>query len=244
MSFCIFNQQRHRADGTQNTATSPMLQRTKFTMRRLTFIFLIFLCGISCNHTKNGDCNFIKTEFYPTGKIRDILSLDSREIKNGQSFFFNEYGFLDSSLTFSNGTLEGLKKIYYDNETDVYEYKNGSLIKHFVYDSLNVLKYETPLDIKKVGITHIAFSNHRNYFDTSKVDTFTITTEGLPAYNRGLMVAGATIERVKNDSTFTLKINSYLKASKKVKIWITARQDIRDTTENAITIDSAIIPMK
>jgi len=27
MSFCIFNQQRHRADGTQNTATSPMLQR-------------------------------------------------------------------------------------------------------------------------------------------------------------------------------------------------------------------------
>jgi len=27
MSFCIFNQQRHRADVTQNTATSPMLQR-------------------------------------------------------------------------------------------------------------------------------------------------------------------------------------------------------------------------
>lgn len=61
-------------------------------------------------------------------------------------------------MTFSNGTLEGLKKIYYDNETDVYEYKKGSLIKHFVYDSLNVLKYETPLDIKKIGVTHIAFS--------------------------------------------------------------------------------------
>ena len=27
MNFCIFNQQRLRADGTQNTATSPMLQR-------------------------------------------------------------------------------------------------------------------------------------------------------------------------------------------------------------------------
>ena len=137
-----------------------------------------------------------------------------------ENLFFNEYGFLDSSLTFSNGTLEGLKKIYYDNETYVYKYKNGSLIKHFVYDSLNVLRYETPLDIKKIGITHIAFSNNRKYFDTTKVDTFTITTEGLPAYNRGLMVSGATIERLKNDSTFTLKINSYLKSSKKVKISI------------------------
>jgi hypothetical protein len=213
-------------------------------MTRLTIIFLIFLCGTSCNHSKNGDCNFIKTEFYPTGKIRYILSIDSRGIKNGQSFFFNEYGFLDSSLTFSNGTLEGLKKIYYDNETDVYEYKKGSLIKHFVYDSLNVLKYETPLDIKKIGVTHIAFSNHRNYFDTSKVDTFTITTEGLPFYNRGLIVTGANIERVQNDSTFTLRISSNSKGSKKVKIWITARQDISDTTENPIIIDSAIIPMK
>jgi hypothetical protein len=213
-------------------------------MTRLTIIFLIFICGTSCNHSKKDDCNFIKTEFYSTGKIRDILSINSRGIKNGESFYFNEYGFLDSSLTFSNGTLDGLKKIYYDNETDVYNYKNGSLIKHFVYDSINFLKYETPLDIKKIGITHIAFSNHRKYFDTSKVDTFTITTEGLPSYNRGLMVTGATIERVKNDSTFTLRINSYLKTSKKVKIWITARQDISDTTEKAITIDSAIIPMK
>jgi len=27
MSFCIFNQQRRLADGTQNTPTSPMLKR-------------------------------------------------------------------------------------------------------------------------------------------------------------------------------------------------------------------------
>lgn len=27
MSFSIFNQQRHQADGTQNAATSPMPQR-------------------------------------------------------------------------------------------------------------------------------------------------------------------------------------------------------------------------
>jgi hypothetical protein len=211
---------------------------------RLLLLFLLTLGLTNCRQSKNCNCNTIKTEFYPTGKIKNIISLNSDNLKDGESFHFNEYGLLDSSLTFSNGTLDGFKKIYYDNETDVYEYKNGSLIKHFVYDSLNVLKYETPLDIKKIGITHIAFSNHRNYFDTSKVDTFTITTEGLPAYNRGLMVSGATIEHVKNDSTFTLKINSYLKVSKKVKIWITARQDISDTTENAITIDSAIIPMK
>ena len=213
-------------------------------MTRLTFIFLIFLCSTSCNNSKKADCNFIKTEFYSTGKIRDILSLDSHGVKNGLSFYFNGYGFLDSSLTFSNGILEGLKKIYYDNETDVFEYKNGNLIKRFIYDSLNNLKYETPLDIKKIGITHVAFSNHRNYFDTSKVDTFTITTEGLPLYNRGMTVSGATIQHGKNDSTFTIKINNHFKVSKQIKLWITVRQNIDDSTEVSTIIDSTLIPIK
>ncbi|MBS1753065.1 MAG: hypothetical protein JST34_03360 [Bacteroidetes bacterium] len=41
MSFCIFKQQRHRADGTQNTATSPSLERKLqggfISLLRLTF---------------------------------------------------------------------------------------------------------------------------------------------------------------------------------------------------------------
>ena len=39
MSFCIFNQQRHQADGTQTTATSPMLQR-KLPFKKTNFMTL------------------------------------------------------------------------------------------------------------------------------------------------------------------------------------------------------------
>src|SRR6185312_8223913 len=212
-------------------------------MTRLTLIYIIYFSLTSCNQSKEFDCNFIKTEFYPTGKIQDILSLNEKNIKNGECFYFNEYGFLDSSVTFSNGTLKGLKRIYYVNETDTYEYDNGNLISHCIYDSLNALKYKTPLDIKKIGITHIAFSNQRNYFDTSKIDTFTITTEGLPLYNRGLTVSGATIEHGKNDSTFTIRINHHFKVSKQIKLWITVRQNIDDSTEIPTIIDSTLIPI-
>jgi hypothetical protein len=44
MSFCIFNQQRHQADGTQNTATSPMLN----------------VSGYLSNHSSMGIFNWFK----------------------------------------------------------------------------------------------------------------------------------------------------------------------------------------
>lgn len=50
MSYCIFNQQRHRADVTQNTATSLMLQRKQFFMTiRYLILFITFF--VSCDLT-------------------------------------------------------------------------------------------------------------------------------------------------------------------------------------------------
>src|SRR5687767_4594468 len=45
MSLCIFNQQRHRADEIQNTATSPML------IMKLSIIFALFIFSSSFAQT-------------------------------------------------------------------------------------------------------------------------------------------------------------------------------------------------
>lgn len=212
-------------------------------MTRFTLISIIYFFLTSCNQSKKDDCNFIKTQFYSTGKIQYIFSLKSDTIKNGECFYFNEYGFLDSSMTFSNGILQGLKRIYYDNETDTYNYNNGRLISHCVYDSLNNLVYKTPLDINKVGKTQIIFFSKRNYFGQDMKDTFTITNEGLPPYNRRLSVTGAIIEHL-YDTTFSIRTSKHFADLKKVIIKVSARQNISDTTENAVLIDSIVIPIR
>lgn len=212
-------------------------------MTRLTLICIIYFSLTSCNQSKKDNCNFIKTQFYPTGKIQNILSLKSDTIKNGECFYFNEYGFLDSSVTFSNNILQGLKRIYYDNETDTYDYSNGRLISHCVYDSLNDLVYKTPLDINKVGKTQINFFSKRIYFDQDKKDTFTITNEGLPPYNRSLSVTGAIIEHL-YDTTFSIRTSKHYADLKKIIIKVSARQNISDTTENGVLIDSIVMPVR
>jgi|GEM_PF-2876297 len=210
---------------------------------RLLLLFILTLGLTNCQQSKSGNYNTIKTEFYSTGKIKSIVSLNSDNINNGECFYFNEYGFLDSSETFSNGILQGVKRIFYDNETDTYNYNNGTLISHSVYDSLNHLLYKTPIDINKVGKTQIIFLSGRNYFDQDKRDTLTITNEGLPPYNRSFSVTGAIIEPL-HDTTFTIRSSKHHNDLKRVIIKVSAKQNISDTTEKGILIDSIVIPVR
>ena len=212
-------------------------------MTRLTLICIIYLSLTSCNQSEKDNCNFIKTQFYSTGKIQSILSLKNDTIKNGECFYFNEYGFLDSSVIFSNDIRHGLKRIYFDNETDKYDYNNGNLISYCKYDSLNNLVYKTPLDLNKVGKTQIIFFSKQNYFDQHKMDTLTITNEGLPTYNRGISVTGAIIAPL-NDTTFTLRSTKHHGDLKSVIIKVSAIQHLSDTVENGVLIDSTVIPVK
>ena len=97
-------------------------------------------------------------------------------------------------MTFLNGTLDGLRKLYYaDYGIYTYQYKKGLLSKSKFYDTLNILRYESPLDLKSIAKMTYNFSSNRSYFDQDKVDTITIITKGLPYYNRGISITGATI---------------------------------------------------
>jgi hypothetical protein len=212
-------------------------------MKRLTFFFLIFLFGTSCNQSKKDNCNFVVTQFYPTGKIQNILSLNNDSIKNGECFYFSEHGFLDSSVTFSNGILQGVKRIYYDNGTYTYRYKNGNLISHCEYDSLNNLLYKTPIDVNEIGKTKITFFSGRNYFNQDKCDSITVTNEGLPLYNKRISVTGAILGPLQ-DSSFTIRALKHHNDFTRIVLKVFARQNIRDTTEKGILIDSTIIPVK
>ena len=214
---------------------------TKFAMRPLLF-FILTLGLTNCQQSKNIDCNTIKTEFYSTGKIKNIVSLNSENFKNGECFYFNEYGFLDSSMTFSNGILQGLKRIFYENETDIFKYNKGRLISFSVYDSSNVLEYQTPLNIAKVGKTVLKFFSNRDYFDRNKEDTFTISNAGLPLANRRFSVQGGAIEHLR-DSTFSIKPSKLLKDSNRIIIKVFARRNLSDS-EYGILIDSVVLPVK
>ena len=212
-------------------------------MRPLSLLLFLVLGLTNCNQSKERSCNFIKTELYETGKIKTLLSVNSSNIRNGECFYFGETGFLDSSVTFSNDILEGLKKIFYDVETYTYEYHNGHLIKSCVYDSLNVLKYQTPLDIKKIGKTQLNFFSKQNFIEQNKVDTFTIANAGLPPYNRSLAVIGAVINSI-NDHTFTIRTSKHTTNLKPVTLWVKARQNISDSTDRGVLVDSITIRVK
>ena len=212
-------------------------------MTRLPFIFIIFFCMASCKQSIKDDCNRIKTEFYSTGKIQDILSLNNKNLKNGECFYFNKNGFLDSSVTFSDGILQGMKRDFYNDGSGIDKYDNGSLISHSVYDSSNILIYKTPLDIKTVGKTQIKFFSNRNYVDQNKIDTFSISNAGLPYYNRGISVIGAIIKAV-GDTTFSIRTTKHSKELNQIIIKVLARQNISDTTDKGILIDSTVIPVK
>src|SRR5690606_22223507 len=87
---CIFNQQRHRADGTQNTATSPMPSRwlqlfdtVQMTKRKVNFLIILIL-GLLCvtgsiySILKDINIDLVKAKNV-TGKV---TYADTRSIKN------------------------------------------------------------------------------------------------------------------------------------------------------------------
>ena len=57
------------------------------------------------------------------------------------------------------------------------------------------------------------------------------------------MAIGANIGHI-NDSTFTMATSGSFKKSKKVILYVYARQDASDTTETGIIIDSILVPLK
>ena len=212
---------------------------------KLSFIYIILVFGLTnCNHSTKSDKNIIQTNFYSTAKVKSIISLNSDSVKNGECFYFDEDGYIDSSVTFLNGTLDGLRKLYYaDYGIYTYEYKKGLLSKSKFYDTLNILRYETPLDLKSIAKMTYNFSSNRSYFDQDKVDTITIITKGLPYYNRGISIIGALFTR--NDAeSYIIKTSKHSNDLKEIKIKVEIFQHLGDTTEIPILFDSLSIPVR
>ena len=198
----------------------------------------------SCTQPKQGTKNIIVKTFYSTARVKEIISLDKDSVKDGISFYFDEYGYIDSSVEYKSGKLNGVKNKYYpDYGIYSYEYKNDTLIFHRVYDTLNELKYQTPLDIKSIGKTKYYLKSNRNYFDQDKRDTITIVNSGLPNYNRGFSFTGAIFSRI-NDNVYSIRTLKHYDDLKEIKIKVLIFQHLGDTTEVPIIFDSLSIPIK
>lgn len=211
-----------------------------FMKLRLTAIVYIF-CLTNCNQA---DIRVIKKKtFYANGKIKNVLSLTPDSIKDGECIYFDEYENKDSSVTFSNGILDGLKQVYskYGHYTDVY--KNGILINHKEYDSLNVLKYETPLNINNLSKTTYKFASNRTYLDKNKTDTLVIINESVPTYNRGIEIVGPLSQPLGDDS-FIIGATNHFHDFKILKIFVKLYQHTGDSTEIPTTLDTIRITVK
>ena len=117
----IFIQQRHQANGTQNTATSPMLQRCMQPNMRLFFISMVFLFQVNPTFANDSTLLYEKR----LEKLRDFSNfLKSRTIDISKKFDFDSsssiFKFYDTSLSrFFNLTL--LKSKYLLNGDNDFE---------------------------------------------------------------------------------------------------------------------------
>jgi hypothetical protein len=108
MSFCIFNQQRHRANGTRNTATSPTLQRYMPLMRH--FIILILLIVALTKVTAQvSESKPVKKEFKNQGEQEDYWAeklFEEKYTKQNYKKFVGDIVVIDkNSIRFGNKVL-------------------------------------------------------------------------------------------------------------------------------------------
>lgn len=134
MSFCIFNQQRHQADGTRNTATLPMLQRCAKHMKnrqsdQIDFLTkLVEQCPDNCLFELQ--CNWTSTRF-SENELAEIINDNIKHIQSCKtdrqaeifkSFCFENYKYKDTSFGKFSIWNEGLNLlITADNKREVRE---------------------------------------------------------------------------------------------------------------------------
>lgn len=207
---------------------------------QLIAIITVFLFT-ECNDTNTSDIK--KTTLYSNGIVKNVLSLTRSGIKNGECIYYDKYGTKDSSVIYSNGIKNGLKKVYSSYGRYENFYKNGVLINHKEYNSLNVLKYETPLNIKSLSKTTYKLLSNRNYLDKHKTDTIVIINKTLPTYNRAIGIIGP-LSRPLGDDSFIIGKTDHFHDFKFLKIYIRVHQNTGDSTEIPTPLDTLNIKVK
>jgi hypothetical protein len=191
-------------------------------MRTSTISFLIICCLFSCNQTiivKETGNTLIKN-LYPNGIIKEIISLNSHDIKNGESFYFDEKGKMDSSVTFLNGKRNGIKNKYFSAD-GIYQsqYINDTIVCKKIYDSLGVLAYVDPLDVNQFAPIEAKLSNGKNYVVYNESDTLLLLNDSnIPALNTGIETIGATLNRLKSNENNIVFTTAHCKKMSEVNI--------------------------
>jgi hypothetical protein len=146
--------------------------------------------------------NFAQTKdsltivYYSTGKVKFQGKFTEEGLKNGEFIYYASDGSVDSSITFKKGKLDGLKKIYFsDNDIFYFDYKNNKLLSHKIYDSINQVKYISPIDIKRIPKTTFQFASGRDFYDHNKTDTLTVN-QVVPYMNQNVYFPGATVRAI------------------------------------------------
>ena len=107
-----------------------------------------------------GSVAFGQTETYVLKKEninkkgKQKISVDKSGIKNGVSEYYNTKGKLDSTVTYKDGKLNGLKTFFYTEDDIFYsDYVNDSLIRQRILSKSGLVKYESPYDTSQVPAT-------------------------------------------------------------------------------------------
>jgi len=134
--------------------------------------------------------------YYSSGQLKSIGRFTNKGLKNGEFIYYSEEGKIDSSITFKNGRLNGLKIIYYfDDDIFHFNYQNNKLLSHTIYDSTNQLKYKSPLDIHNIPKTTFHFTSGRTFYKRGSIDTLLINQD-VPCMNQNIYFPGATFRSI------------------------------------------------
>ena len=158
-------------------------------------ILILIAIIISGNNFAQTNDSLIK-RYYSSGQLKSTGRLTSKGLKDGEFIYYSKEGKIDSSITFKNGRLDGLKVIYYSPD-DIFNfsYQNNQLQSHTIYDSTNHLKYKSPLNIDNIPKTTFHFTSGRNFYKSGSTDTLLINHD-VPFLNQNIYFPGATVRSI------------------------------------------------
>lgn len=182
-------------------------------MKTLYFILFLLFCKNSFGQISQSD-NYILKEKYTT-KGKQIISYNKAGLKDGVSKYYNNVGYQDSAVTYKNGKRNGLKTFYYAaNDIMLFEYKNNRIIRQVILDSNQNVKYESPLNINKIGKTTFEFASGRSFYRMNTTDTIYFHNKDVPSMNLNIYFPGATVIRLNNTTYIIRKWDAQLNTNK------------------------------
>jgi len=206
----------------------------------LAFLFIFLQC-----RQQPSDKGIVIKSYYDNGKLKDSITLNTDSLKNGKCFYFDDEGDLDSTVTFLNGKRNGLKsKFFGEYGVYTYNYINDTLFEERNYDTLNRLIYIAPLDVNNLPKTTYKLLSNSASVDKIKGDTISLITPGLPSFNRGLNIIGATFRNLKEENTYEIRTTKQIDSSKNVFILVKIYDRWIGEDQIPTRIDTLIIPVK